>query len=86
MTRAKGKHRQCSTCRLTKPLAEFYRSNDPRDPDGRLRTCASCSKDRANITNRALRILRDRHRDEYLAIRQDLSTGVMHTTDEGDPT
>lgn len=63
---------QCRDCLEVKPASQFYVGKG-RQP---LPICKTCSKARANLTHTALRVLRDRHRDEYLAIRQALQEGT----------
>jgi len=60
----------CNDCGLSKRANDFYKSRNT--PTGRALICADCARNRARVTNQALAMLRDRHRDEYLAIRADL--------------
>lgn len=66
-----SKTKLCNDCSEEKSLFDFYRSK--HDPSGRAPICRPCSRRRARMTNRALAILRDRHYQEYLAIRQELA-------------
>lgn len=60
----------CTECRHEKPARDFYKSKTHRG--GRQPICIECSKVRARLTNQALAVLRERHREEYLEIRRDL--------------
>lgn len=59
----------CSDCKHEKPAKEFYR----RSSGGRQPICKDCGKARSRVTNQALAMLRERHRDEYMAIRAELT-------------
>ncbi len=75
----------CSKCASTKSVEEFYRQKDAAD--GRKSWCKSCDNARDGaaktsraarnlVYNRALRILAERHRNEFDAIRAEIAASV----------
>lgn len=64
------KRKKCNDCGKRKALSQYYKGAN--QPDGLAIICKPCSKERSQVTNRALAALRDRHREEYLLIRAEL--------------
>jgi hypothetical protein len=60
----------CPGCGQIRKVTSFYARHGDRNR--RYAHCTECDRRRANLTHLALRILRERHRSEYLAIRHEL--------------
>ena len=72
------KVKQCSNCKLEKPLHLFYR--DGKSKDAKMSICKECSKDRQSrrteggyYNSQNVNTIRDEHPDFVNQVRKDLS-------------